>query len=863
MDATIAVPEAPIIGQLIETARKSGRAVQVDDVWASVPETCAALPPQGWKLHVSARPGTLAQTLHRVLPVLLGQDGAFKVARSPAVLRELNSGDRDPAMVGKALTVYARPQVVVELGYQLAGVLTGMAGPRVASDRRIRPDAPVYYRYGPFQPQYRVDENGEFELVVIGPDGQALPGAAGPEFSCPPWTADPFRPASQAPAAPRNGSAAGARTLGGRYRLTSGVVRGPRGNVYRATDPDGRPVVIKEARAYVGENDRGADLRLHLRNERRILQALSGTRGIPELVDHFKHGEDEYLVTTDAGTANLHRFVGERGLFRDEPDGTGRELGALASRLLEVLDVVHARGVVVRDLSPKNVVLGEDGRCTLIDFGNSSCDGFQVPGWTPGYSIPDQHTGRPAAVADDYFSLGATLYFAATGMNPVVVRGDPARGVERSLMCLDRLYPAARTGICGLLPRLLSLDAARRCAAVADLRAGRLGSGGPAPRGVRSSGPRMSPDLLADVVDHTVRECVGFARQMMGGRDDRPRSAPPLTNVHSGSAGLGMELLQHGGAEDVAVSLARWTAAAAPSARLPASLYFGRTGTAIFLAAARRLGAPELAPYPAVELAGDERGDYIHGVAGIGAGHLILQRMEPCAGNLATAAECARRLLTGEATMPKDAIAPAQPGSGVALETGFAHGRAGAATFLLAYHRACGDLAAGQAARARFAEVAGAAEDLIAVLAGLNARPMGVSWCQGMAGIASALVPAADAYGDRYLDVARAAARACHALAPQAWVVSQCCGLAGIGEALIDVALATGEDEFWQGAADVAELILIRSSGDFAQPVFPGNSLDGASGSWAVGTPGVLSFLRRLHRRGEARLWTWQSSPPR
>jgi hypothetical protein len=858
---TIITPNEQVTDQLIETAERSGRDVHVDDVWVSVQEARITLPAQGWKLHVSARPGTLAQTLDRALPVLLDQDCAFKVVRSAEVLRELNSGDRDPAVVGKALTVYAEADAVVELGYRLADALTGLSGPRVASDRRVRRDAPVYYRYGPFQPQYRVDENGEFELVVIGPDGQALPGAAGLEFSCPPWAADPFRPATPPSASGQDGSAGPAKTLGGRYNLTAGVIRGPRGNVYRGTDADGQPVVIKEARAYVGENDQGTDLRLHLRNERRILQALSGAPGVPKLIDHFRHGEDEYLVTTDAGTSNLHRFVGERGLFRDDPADTGRDLAVLAGQLLKVLDSVHARGVVVRDLSPKNVVL-DDGRCTLIDFGTSAYDGFQVHGWTRGYSVPDQYTNRPAEPTDDYFSLGATLYFAATGMNPIAMGSDLARDFERALMCLDRLYPAAG-GVCGLLSRLLSLDAAQRWAAAADLRAGQLESRGLAPAGSRPPGPRLSPGLLEEVVEHTAGQCIAFARQMMDGPADTRRSAPPLTNVQSGSAGLGLELLHHPAAEGVAIELARWTVEVAAPARLPASLYFGRTGTAIFLATVRRMGAAELTQPSPVELDDGERGDYIHGVAGIGAGHLIVQGMEPAEGNLAIAAECARRLLSGQATMPADAVAPAQPGSGVALETGFAHGRAGVASFLLAYHQASGDPAAGVAARERFTELAAQAADLVDVLRGLDARPMGASWCQGMAGIVSALVQAAQAYDGQYLDVAREGARACHALAPQAWVVSQCCGLAGIGEALVDVALATADEEFWQAAAEVAELILIRSGGDFAHPEFPGNSLDSATAGWGVGTPGVLSFLRRLQQRSGARLWTAQWSPPR
>jgi tRNA A-37 threonylcarbamoyl transferase component Bud32 len=856
LDSTAVTPPAEAADRVVDVAKQRGREVHVDGTWASVQETGAPLPGQGWKLHISARPGTLEETLDRALPILLEENCAFKVARSAEVLRELNSGDQDPAVVGKALTVYPHPAEVVRIGHKLAEALAGLTGPRVASDRRVRPGAPVYYRYGPFQPQFRVDENGQFELVVIGPDGQTLPGAAGLEFSCPPWTADPFRPDRAAPSE-NAGPATGGPVIGGRYRLTSGVIRGPRGNIYRATDAAGRALVVKEARAYVGEHADGTDLRLHLRNELRILRALDGVAGVPQAIDHFRHGDDEYLVTTDAGTRNLHRFVGEYGLFRDDPQGTGRDLGDLAAQLIGVLDAVHARGVVVRDLSPKNVVIDGNGRCSLIDFGISSYEGFQVYGWTPGYSAPGQSSGRPAEPADDYFSLGATLYFAATGMNPVIMGADLASRLERTLMALERLYPPPRAGVCALLPGLLSQDAAERTAAAASLRARRPatpGYGCPA-------GPRLTPGLLAEVIEHTVAECVRFARELMAGPGDASRTAPPSTSVQYGSAGLGMELLHHAEGEHAALALARWTVEAVPPAPLPASLYFGRTGTAIFLATARRMGAAGLPVPPPVEL-GEEGGDYLHGVSGIGTGHLILHALEPDAGHLTVAAECARRLVAGQVSMPHDMV-EAPPSSGVALETGYAHGLAGTAAFLLAYHQASGDATAGAAASERFAELAGRAERLTSVLHGPDARPMGASWCQGMAGTVSALVRAADAYGGRYLDLAAAGARACLALAPQAWVLSQCCGLAGIGEAMIDVALATGAEEFWQAAREVGELILIRSGGPFARPEFPGNALDAVSPDWGIGSPGVLSFLRRLHRRSGARLWTAEWAPPR
>ncbi|WP_225993375.1 class III lanthionine synthetase LanKC N-terminal domain-containing protein [Actinomadura rudentiformis] len=398
--------------------------------------------------------------------MLLAVPCDFKVARSAEMLRELNSGDLDAGAVGKAITVYPPQDSVTDLGNALAAALTGLAAPRIVSDRRVRPDAPVYYRYAPFAPQYKVDDNGDFELVIVGPDGERLPGAAGNEYSCPPWATDPFRPDPPRTDAPTPSSARGGEPaatgrvrLIGRYRVTTGVMRGPRGNVYRAAAPDGRPVVVKEARAYVGEGPDGTDLRMYLRNELRILKALAGVTGVPEAIDHFRHGEDEFLVMTDAGTTDLNRHVGEHGTFSQAP-GTPRhrDLGVLASRLLTVLDEVHARGVVVRDLSPKNIIFDEAGRCTLIDFGTSRYEDLQLYGWSRGYSVPDQRTDHPSVPADDHFSLGATLFFAATGMNPVIIDPDPERGVERTLQCLDRMFPGVETGTIGLLPRLMSLD---------------------------------------------------------------------------------------------------------------------------------------------------------------------------------------------------------------------------------------------------------------------------------------------------------------------------------------------------------------------------------------------------------------------
>ncbi|MBW8486013.1 class III lanthionine synthetase LanKC N-terminal domain-containing protein [Actinomadura parmotrematis] len=560
------------------------------DLWIDVHDRRVPMADQGWKLHIAARPATLGRTLDRALPVLLEHAPNFKVVRSVEHLRELNSPNNSSGSIGKAITVYPDQSVVAAIGATLADALRGLAAPVIISDRRVVSDAPVYYRYGPFRPQYRRTDNGDYELVVIGPEGEVFPGTAGFVFQCPAWATDPFTARSSGdliachstpaantpppatsgaaeqqaggqrsdseparsgrpfPGEPGSGSAdsgslpsgyrcpesagsklllsgasdsgvsarrtpdttthgASARTrdaamgamsqapvgadakavlrtergratgtvagsrpgplLGGRYRVDEGISRSARGSVYRATDlRTGREVVIKQARAYIGEDEEGRDVRAHLRNELRILHVMNGAPGFPQAVDHFRHGEDEYLVVTSAGGRDLRQDVVDHGRYGI---GEPRDFGALARRLAALLDVLHGRGVVHRDLAPKNVAIDTAGRCLLIDFDISSHAGSQPFGWTPGYSPPEQRRDAPATPADDHYALGATLFYAVTGIEPIRMHDEQERNARATLMTLGAT-PALDDRAADIIPKLLSEDVADRAAAMESLR---------------------------------------------------------------------------------------------------------------------------------------------------------------------------------------------------------------------------------------------------------------------------------------------------------------------------------------------------------------------------------------------------------
>ncbi len=98
---------------------------------------------------------------------------------------------------------------------------------------------------------------------------------------------------------------------------------------------------------------------------------------------------------------------------------------AIASGVARALAFAHHREVIHRDIKPDNILLGEDGRAVLTDFGIAravsgyvQATGFMMTIGTPAYISPEQAQGRPLDGRTDLYSLGITLYRMLTGDVP-------------------------------------------------------------------------------------------------------------------------------------------------------------------------------------------------------------------------------------------------------------------------------------------------------------------------------------------------------------------------------------------------------------------------------------------------------------
>jgi tetratricopeptide (TPR) repeat protein len=199
------------------------------------------------------------------------------------------------------------------------------------------------------------------------------------------------------------------------WRLIRRIGVGGMGEVWlaeRAVGDFAQSVAIKRVRVDV----RASRERFAL--ERRILAGLDHP-GIARLLDGGIGPDDRPYMVMELveGRTLLEWCVQHRA-----------DLSQRLGLFLQVCDAVayaHSRLVVHRDLKPGNIMVTDDGRVKLLDFGVAKLIGddalpaaTQTRAMSPDYAAPEQFSGAPIGTATDVFALGATLYQLLTGRMP-------------------------------------------------------------------------------------------------------------------------------------------------------------------------------------------------------------------------------------------------------------------------------------------------------------------------------------------------------------------------------------------------------------------------------------------------------------
>jgi serine/threonine-protein kinase len=294
------------------------------------------------------------------------------------------------------------------------------------------------------------------------------------------------------------------RFLDGRYRVEATLARGGMATVYRALDTRlDRVVALKVMHPELAVDDEFV--------ARFIGEARSAAQlAHPAVVAVFDQGEDDgavFLAMEYIEGRTLRQVLRDRG--RLAPD----HALDLIEPVLAALGAAHAAGIVHRDVKPENVLVGDDGRVKVADFGlaralsdaSTATRGLLLG--TVNYISPEQALGEGATPRSDVYSAGVMLYEMLTGVAPhtgatdfVVVRSH----IENDVPAPSSVQPGVPRSVDELVRRATSRDPMRRFGDAAEFS--------DAVRHVRAATGAAVPGLESrDVAGVTVAEALTTA----------------------------------------------------------------------------------------------------------------------------------------------------------------------------------------------------------------------------------------------------------------------------------------------------------------------------------------------------------------
>ncbi|HEX7089413.1 MAG TPA: hypothetical protein VF192_04715 [Longimicrobiales bacterium] len=420
---TITPHYADVLASILPEGWKTVR----DGPWLGV-SNGAAFPPQGFKIHVSSIPAQAQTLLRLVASECVDRGFTFKVAADPRMLHVLNSKGFNRGNSGKFITIYPPTEDAFRELIEALYVKTrdrDFVGPYILSDRRYKDSKVLFYRYGGFERRQRLNIDGTKTPLIQSPAGEWVPDVRTPFFQLPEWVRDPFP-------TPADEDGRSEPILRGRFRVESAIRFSNSGGIYAGTDLEtGQEIVIKEARPYTAPWTVGGVF-LHasrfLEREWAILQRLQRLGCVPKAIALFTEWEHTFLVEEFIrGTTYWNFWVDRENLLCPFIRRPGRieaflpKFRATAEALIKAVASVHAAGVVLGDLSPRNVFITRDPfEVRFIDFEGATVLGetngdFAAFGrqWhTPGYMNPERSTRATADPSDDWYAVGMLLYCA-------------------------------------------------------------------------------------------------------------------------------------------------------------------------------------------------------------------------------------------------------------------------------------------------------------------------------------------------------------------------------------------------------------------------------------------------------------------
>ncbi|MCI1913435.1 hypothetical protein [Schleiferilactobacillus perolens] len=398
-----------------------------------LPDHAAALPEQGWKVHVSAFYDNYHRILKKVAAYCYLHDIPFKYVTT-IQLRHFLGRQCSRLSAGKVITIYPTNSVqFCDIMTDLYKVLHAEHGPYILTDHRYRSARCLYYRYGTITRQQR---------VVYTANGIALPDANEPIYTNKTHAFNPLIDYG----APRNTDESG--YLFSQYSITGAYQFSNFGGIYKGLQKSsGKEVVIKEARSYLGESEKITAINLR-KHELTMLTRYAKTGLFPTVLDHFQESENYYLVTQmvpGKTLASLKKEIYLGGIALTNKSAISeckKRILVVTRELQNLFRKAHQIGIYLNDVSLDNFVQQPDGTIRMIDA--ESVNVIDQPVFaetgTPEYNDQNLESGKLPLVTRDNKRLGYLLIDLVCTANDLLTLDHTGRQTKRVFKAFCTMY---------------------------------------------------------------------------------------------------------------------------------------------------------------------------------------------------------------------------------------------------------------------------------------------------------------------------------------------------------------------------------------------------------------------------------------
>ena len=201
-----------------------------------------------------------------------------------------------------------------------------------------------------------------------------------------------------------------------RYAVQRLLAEGGTSYLYQGTPLQGAGLVaIKQLKASANPTEREEDLR-HFQAEYRMLRDLRHP-GLPRVLEYLEVGDAACIIEEYVPGETLAERINRQGRLAPE------EAVEVVLALLDVLEYLHERSIIYRDLKPSNVLQTPTGVLRLVDFGAARRYRLgalhdTVPLGTPGFASPEHYGRAQTDARSDIYCVGALLHAMLTGLDP-------------------------------------------------------------------------------------------------------------------------------------------------------------------------------------------------------------------------------------------------------------------------------------------------------------------------------------------------------------------------------------------------------------------------------------------------------------